>query len=183
MAFLTSGRNRQCKSTLGSIKAAYLAPYKKVLRSEIVYDGVSLLEFPETLIYKFELVSGDFTQNQQDSEGGKFFTIDISLVFNKITAFDNMQFQRMLKKDYFIIIEDNNGNFFLLGFRNGLSANSLKTSTTQYTIDFSGQEEEIAPFVNELINEDLIIFEEGEDYIFQDDTNYIFEDDTNYIFQ
>jgi len=96
-----------------------VAPYKKVLRSEIVYDGIELTEFPQTFIYKFELLEGGFEQSQQNSDGGKYYDQSITLKFNKITVFDNINFQRLLKKDYFLVLEDRNGNFFLMGFRNG----------------------------------------------------------------
>lgn len=180
---ITKGRGRECKNTIGGVKAAYLAPWKKVQRSQITYDGVTLTSFPQTFIYKFELVAGDvFVQNMSDAEGGKFFTQNISLTFNKLSAFDNLQFQKLLQKDYFIVIEDKNSNFFLLGFRNGLIADKLDSSTEQkYTISFEGQEEEIAPFCEQLIDTDLIIV----DYInkvFQNDDNFIFQNDYNYIF-
>jgi len=180
---ITQGRERKCKNTIGGVKAAYLAPYKKVLRSEIVYDKVSLTEFPQTFVYKFDLISGDvFNQDQNDAEGGKFFNQDIELTFNKISAFDNLQFQRMLRKDYFIVIQDNNNNYFLMGFRNGLTADSLDTSTNQqYKIKFSGMEEEFAPFCEELIGTDIIIVD-GFNKVFQDDYNFVFQDDFNYIF-
>lgn len=181
---LSANRERHCKSLLGGIRAAYLAPYKKVYRSEINYDGVSLFEFPETNVYKFDLVSGDaFEQRHTENEGGKYYEINLSLTFNKITAFDNMEFQKMLKKDYFIILQDNNGNYFLSGFRNGLTAERLEKSVTQYKIDFVGMEEEMAPFVNDIMYLDFIVVDGVENYIFQDDTNFIFQDDTNYIFQ
>lgn len=183
MAFITTGRARHCKKTLGGIKAAYLAPYKKAKRSDIIYDKVTLSQFPQTLVYKFDLVSGTtFEQRQTDGDGGKYYEVGITLTFNKITAFDNVQFQRMLNKDYFMIVEDWNGNFFMLGFRNGVTAEGIKTTTTQYTVDWTGQEEELAPFVTGLMGSDFIVVD-GEDYIFQDNTNFIFQDDTNYIFQ
>lgn len=181
---LSANRKRVCKGLLGGIRAAFLAPYKKVYRSEINYDGVSLFEFPETNVYKFDLVSGDvFEQKHNENEGGKYYEINLTLTFNKITAFDNTQFQRMLKKDYFIILQDNNGNFFLSGFRNGLTAEKLDRSITQYKIDFVGMEEEMAPFVNDIMYEDFIVVDGNVNYIFQDDTDFIFQDDTNYIFQ
>lgn len=178
-----ANRKRQCKNTLGGLKNAYLAPFKKVLRSEIVYDGVSLTQFPETYVYKFELVPGHvFEQKQNVEDGGKYYDVGLMLNFNKITPFDNLQFQKLLKKDYFIVVEDNNGNFFLLGFRNGVTAARLQRTDTQYSIDFIGMEEEPAPFVTDIMNDDIIIFD-GLNYIFQDDTDFIFQDDTNYIFQ
>lgn len=183
MELLSANRKRKCKNSLGGLKNVYLAPYRKVSRSEIVYDGTSLTEFPETYMYKFELMPGHvFEQTQSENEGGKYYDVQLTINFNKITLFDNLQFQKMLLKDYFVVIEDNNGDYYLLGFRNGATADSLKKTITQYTIEFTGQEEEYAPLVNDIIGIDLIIAD-GENYIFQDDTDFIFQDDTNYIFQ
>jgi len=181
LVFINQNRATKCKNSLGGVKNAYLAPYKKVLRSEIIYDGVELTEFPQTFIYKFELIDGGFEQSQKDSDGGKYYDQNITLKFNKITVFDNINFQRLLKKDYFLVLEDRNGNFFLMGFRNGATCGKLDVSLTGYTMSFEAKEEEIAPFCNELINGDLIIFD-GENYIFENDDNYIFQDDNDYFF-
>ena len=124
-----------------------------------------------------------FEQQQNENEGGKFFNQTLTLTFNRITKFDNLKFQKLLRKDYFIVVEDHNGNYFLLGFRNGMIAESLETSTAQqYKITFTGQEIEFSPFCEELINESIIIVD-GINKIFQDDTDFIFQDDYNYIFQ
>lgn len=184
MAFqITAGRDRQCKDTNGGVKNIYIAPYVKALRSEIVYDGVSLTQFPQTFIYKFELVSTDvFQQSGTENEGGKFYNQTIELTFNKISAFDNLQFQKMLKKDFYLVLEDKNGNFFLMGFRNGVVAEKLDTGTNQqYRISFTGQEIEQAPFCEDLINTDFIVVD-FLNKIFQDESNFIFQNDENYIF-
>lgn len=180
---ITAGREMQCKNTIGGLKNAYLTPYKKINRSEIIYDGVSVTAFPETFIYKFELISSDiFTQDGTENEGGKFYNQNIGLTFNKITAFDNLNFQRLLKKDYFMVVEDHNSNFFLLGFRNGITAEKIEVGTSQqYKIDFTAQEEEIAPFCETLIGTDLIIIDSF-NKVFQNDYNFIFQNDFNYIF-
>lgn len=184
MVFISAHRHRQCKDLTGGVKAAYLAPYLKVPRSQIDYDGVTLNGFPEMDAYKFEIVNGSVLEQQQkDSDGGKYFEVSISITCNKISSFDNVEFQRLMAKDYFIIIEDNNGNFFLLGFRNGVIAETLNTTTTQYTMTFAGQEEDVAPYVTDLMGTTFKIIGQIDDYIFQNGKNYIFQDDTNYIFQ
>lgn len=178
-----TNRLRKCKDSQGGIKNIYLAPYRVLQRSEITFDGASISVFPTTYVYKFELLPGSsFEQKQAENEGGKYYDVNLNVTFNKITLFDNNQFQKLLRKDYFIIVQDNNNNYFLLGFRNGITAEQLNKNITQYTIDFVGQEVEMAPFVNDIIGVDIIIAD-GENYIFQDDTNFIFQDDTNYIFQ
>jgi len=183
MADITNGRAKKCKNSIGGLKAIYLAPFKKVLRSEIVYNKVELTVFPQTFIYKFALnAEPSYVQSQKDGEGGKSFDVSLSFTFNKLSKFDNMNFQKMLQKDYFIVLEDRNDNFFLSGFRNGLSADKLDSTTAgNYNISFSGQEEEVAPFCNELINVSLIVVD-VENYIFQNDDNNIFQNDNNYIF-
>jgi len=183
MEAISAGRKRQGKKTIGGIRAVYLAPFRKVQRSQITYDGVSLTRLPTTYVYKFELAPGtSFEQKHSDSDGGKYFDIQMSLNFNKISAFDNLNFQKLLRKDYWMVIQDNNGNYFLSGFRNGLTGSSLKTTTVQYTIDFEGQETEFAPFVNDIIGTDIIIVD-GDNYVFQDNNDFYFQDDQNYIFQ
>jgi len=181
---ITQNRVKGCKNTIGGIKNAYLAPYRTALRSEIVYDGVTLTQFPETFVFKFELIAGDvFIQDGNEDDGGKFYNQNIELTFNKISAFDNLQFQKLLRKDYFIVVEDRNSNFFLLGFRNGLIAEKLETGTgQQYKITFTGSEEDFAPFCEDLMGTDIIIVD-GFNKIFQDEDNFVFQDDYNYIFE
>lgn len=186
MAFeVTQGRSRKCKTQIGGIKAAYIASYAEALRSEIIYDGISLTGFPQTFIYKFELIYGDvFQQQMNDSEGGKYYDINLTLTFNRITAFDNMQFQKLLNRDWFIVVQDNNDNYFLLGFKNGLIVEKLDVSNNegQYKITFTGMEEDSAPFCETLIGTDFIIVD-GDQKQFQDGDSFIFQDNNNYIFQ
>lgn len=185
MAFeITQGRTRQCKRQIGSIKNAYLSSYVPVTRSNITYDGVSLSSFPQTFIYKFELTSGEvFQQQMNESDGGKYYDINLTLNFFKISAFDNLQFQKMMNKDWFIVIQDYNNNYFLLGFRNGMICEKIDSETNQkYSLNFTGQEEELAPFCDELIGNDFIIVEVL-NYIFQSNDNFIFQDGNNYTFQ
>jgi hypothetical protein len=182
MASITLSRRKPCKNTLGGVKSVYLAPWYKIPFSELEYDGVVITEMPVLDVYRFESVVGtDFTQDMQENEGGKYHDINLTLTFNKISIFDNLNFQNLLKKDYFVIVEDWNGNFLMSGFENGLTAESLQATTTQYTITFTGQEEKTAPIVTGIFGTDIIVVD-FIDYIFQNDDNYYFQDDNNYIF-
>jgi hypothetical protein len=182
---LTRGRKKHCKNTIGGVKALYIASYKKVNRSEILYDGVEISEFPKTFIYKFEAKKGSiFSQTQKDSDGGKSFIQKISISFNGISAFDNSLFKKMLLQDYFIVVEDYLKNFFLAGFRNGLACEKIDLSTNDiYNISFSGEEIEFAPFCSGIIGSDLIVVDFF-DYYFENKTdNFFLEDKTkNFIF-
>ena len=181
---ITKGRLKKCKDSIGGIKNIYLAPFINYSLSQIVYDGVSLTSFPQTFIYKFELISADvFQQQGNENDGGKYYDQTLELTFIKLSAFDNLQFQKLLRKDYFIVVEDRNGNFFLGGFRNGMIAEKLESGVNQqYKITFNGQETDFAPFCETLIGTDLIIFE-GYQKIFQSDEGFVFQNDINYIFE
>lgn len=184
MVLQTIGRGIKCKDSLGGVRAVFLAPYRKWMRSEVDYDGAEITRFPTTFIYRFELVASDvFTENGSQNEGGKFFNQSITATFNGLNPFDSNEFQKLLRKDYFLVILDNNGRYRLAGFRNGIMAVNLTTSSEgQYTISFEGMELDFAPFIDTLIGEDFIEIT-GENYIFQDAENFIFQDDFNYIFQ
>jgi len=152
---ITNGRNKQCKDAIGGVKSVYLAPYKKVTRSNIIYDGVELNGFPQTFIYQFKMTGGvSFTQTQQDSDGGKSFTQSITLNFSKLSVFDNLNFTKLLRKDYFIVVEDYNGNILLLGATNGTMSNCTKATGASgndlsgYTLTITAEEGNLSPFLD-----------------------------------
>jgi hypothetical protein len=182
MAYLiTNGRKRQPKNSIGGVRSVYFAPFKKVLRSQIALSGVNLLAFPQTFVYRFEAFGSTFTQTQSEDAGGKSFKQNISLSFNKISAFDNVRFEKMIRNDYFCVVEDKNGNFVLAGFRNGLECNTLSVSTSgSYQLTFEGQEESFAPFCANLIGTVFVPINRV-DYILQNNDDYILENNDNYI--
>ena len=180
---IDKGREKKCKDTIGGVKSVFIAPYKKVLRNQIVFNGVEIIGFPVTFIYEF-VVLGDinFTQNENENEGGKFQEISLSLNFKGVNAFDNLRFQKMLNRDYFIVILDRNGNYFLAGLTNGLNCDSLKAGANDiYSVSFSGQELEKAPFCNTLIGSELLPVNEI-NFIFQNNNDKFFENNNNQIF-
>ncbi len=181
---IDNGRAKVCKETQGGVKSVFIAPYKKVLRSEIVSDGVEITIFPVTFIYEFSVIGDvNFTQNESENEGGKFQEISLSLNFKGVNAFDNSRFQKMINRDYFIVILDRNGNHFLAGLQNGMTCDSVKAETTDiYNVSFSGQEIEKAQFCNELIGDQLIPITTF-NFIFQNNDNRIFENNDNQILQ
>lgn len=181
---IETGRLKNCKGSLGGIKSVYIAPYKKVLRSEIITDGVTITGFPVTFIYEFVLL-GDlaFNQNESKNDGGKYQEISLSLNFKDVNAFDNSRFQKMLNRDYFVVILDRNGNYFLSGLQNGLTCETLKAGADNiYSLTFAGQELERAQFCEDLIGTSLIPVT-SINYIFENNDNHIFENNDNQILQ
>jgi len=179
---VTQGRKKKCKDTIGGIRSFYLATFVKAARSQINYDGASVTEYPQTFVYKFDVAGqSSFIQNPSENEGGKFYNQSLSVTFLKISAYDNLNFSKFLNKEYLCVVEDRNGNFFLLGFKNGVICEKLELSTDGlYTMTFEGQEENLAPFCELLVNDSIIVIDDI-NYVFQNNDNFIFQNNDNYI--
>ena len=153
---ISKGLSKVCKDSKGGISKVYLFPYVKYNRSSIKVNNLVLSEFPATQIFEFSAVlNSNLDQKMTDEDGGKYYTQSISLQFQGIK--DKFTFQKLLKKDYRLIIKDNNGNLRLLGAYNGLECESLdvdagssKNSFSGLTVSFNGKEINEALFVKDL---------------------------------
>lgn len=181
MVFTISGYTRKCKDSLGGLKKVYLFPYVKYSRSQIVLNGNILVTYPNTTIYEFEVETNpSVSQTQSEENGGKYFSISLSLDLPNTLGYD---FQKVLNKDYNIIIEDRNGKLRFLGNRNGLECTSLnydtgssKNSFSGLKLTFEGKEEGEAWFINYLENAGFYIFGQGE-FLLQENGDFLLQED------
>jgi len=178
------GRKRKCKDSAGGVKNIYISVFRPILRNEVDIDCGVITKFPPLTFFKWEGLTGVvYNQQQQENEGGKFYPQRISFQFNGLSGFDNLYFQRLFKKDVFLIVEDNNGHFWLLGFRNGLECVKLTSHTDNYyTADFEGLESGLSPNVDEVMGGDFTVIDEDYFKIFQDEIYVTFQDDIDYLF-
>jgi hypothetical protein len=179
-AVLVSGRDRICKNLQGGINKLWLFPFVKYNRSQIITNDNILTTFPQTTIYRFNFNGNPAPiENQNQNEGGKFYEFNIAIDFVK--SLDSINLQKLLKKDYRLIIQDRNGYFRIFGLFNGLIAETLtfnsgngKSDFNGFNIAFSGQEEKGSFFINDLENAGF--FDADFDYrILQDGTFRITE--------
>lgn len=181
MVDLISGRSKVCKDSLGGLSKCYLFPFVNYSYSQIEVSGNILTSFPDTDIYPFEFDNNPtLSLSQNENEGGKYFEERIELGFTKPNSYN--EFQKLLKKDYRMIIKDRLGNYRLLGAYNGLIGDNLKLSTggahadfNGYNITFEGQEENEALYINNLedagftiIENNFILLENGEFMLTED---------------
>lgn len=178
---ITTSINRSCKNRQGGINKVYLFPFVKYSRSQIVTTGLVLDSFPSTVIYEFEVVpTASFDQKMNEEDAGKYYEQSITLQFLRIDT--TILLQKFLKKDYRMIIEDNNGNLRMLGAYNGLTAESLDSTTgggksdfSGITISFTGKEKTEALFLDELLIPDIVVPE----YLLLEDGTFILLEDAN----
>lgn len=181
---ITQGRGRECKG-LGGLSEFYIFPFVEYANSQIVINGLTLIEFPETTIYRFFLESTDFRNPMQEDDGGKFYNEILSLTFPEIQS--NTELPKLLYKDHRVIVRDRNEIYRMLGAYNGGIFDNLVQQTgstyndlSGYRIDYEGMEEQPALFLdnldlftvapdNFLITEigELLLTEENEEIIIE----------------
>ena len=166
MVSLTKNYFINCKSNLGGVRKLYLFPFVKYSRSLLTVVGNLLVSYPTTLIYEFDFVGNPNVDISQDeNDGGKFYNNNIT--FDLVGLKDAVEIQKLAKKDYIIIFEDENGNNRILGLKNGLALDSLTSNTggaksdlSGFNLSFKGQEEEEPYFINNLANAGFVLEDE-----------------------
>ena len=175
---LTESRNRVCKSLIGGLRKVWIFPFVKYNRSLIVRDGLTLLSFPATPIFEFEVLSGaNLSQTQDNDEGLKSYkqTLEIKLAQNQ----GQFELERLLKKDVRIIVEDWNGNNRLLGAYNGVECTKLEYTTgggysdlNGVSLSFEATERDEALYIDAVPNND---FEQGRYLLLENGTYLLLE--------
>ena len=166
---ITKGRLKPCKGQ-GGISEVYIFPYDE--DAVLSIDGVTLLNItPTQNIYRFYSTTANLTEQHEEDDGGTFKNQSISLTFPVIKT--NTELNKLLKKDYWVIVKDRNDNYRLLGAENGGSFNNLTQQTggahadlSGYTIDYSAKEQNTALFTDltgfDVIGEgDFLLLEDG----------------------
>jgi hypothetical protein len=183
MGDLTRGRNRQCKTSVGGVSKLWLFPFTKYLRSQITRDGLSLVTFPETIIYEFESENITITQDKQLEGESQFYNQGLTVDFNKILVDDELF--KIVKQDYRAIIKDNNGNFRLLGAYNGMNANLVRetgdnrASFNGSKLSLEGKESDEALFISNLDSAGFI--QAAGNYLALEDGVLMFTEDNQFI--
>jgi len=152
----TSGFGIQCREAIGGIKAIYLGAYD-VFANAANIDGTSNLvtTLPTGDVYEFELPkhTGSFTEEAAISveNGTVYYTQTVVATFHGMTAARSLQLQNISKGRNVLFVQDNNGNIWLCGNKDGVQVTAFTTQSgtakgdlTGYTITFTGEEKDKA---------------------------------------
>jgi hypothetical protein len=156
---LSLGRLEVCKDSVGGLKAVYFVNYGEL--GAITYDVTntdaidSVAGTPDA--YKYELKGAStFTQNINSSRenGTTFYEQVLELTFKKLTVKDHKELKLMAYGRPHVIVEDNNGNFFLAGLKHGceVTGGTIVTGGAMgdlsgYTLTLTAQEQVPANFI------------------------------------
>jgi hypothetical protein len=153
---------KNCKTTTGSIKKIYLLPYVKYSRALVKTSGMSLIEFPNSIIYVFE-VRGNYTQSSKIENGAISFDHNVSIQLFKV--YDEIDIHDFLKVDFRVIVETENDQLIMFGVRNGLTAKTSNSSGASenefngFSLDFTGQEEKAGVLISSLADLGLEVYD------------------------
>lgn len=160
---ISLGRNEVCKDSVGGLKAVYFVNYGDM--GAITYDTTNtdvidaVAGTPDAYKYELKGVS-TFTQNINSSReaGTTFFEQVLELTFKKLTVKDHKELKLMAYGRPNVIVEDNNGNFFLAGLEHGMDVTGGTVVTggamgdlSGYTITLTGQEKVPANFLGDTL--------------------------------
>jgi len=158
---ISDGRQEPCKDVVGGIKNVYMLSYKTAgFASSGTFartdEEITNLGADDTW-YKYEVKgASSFTQNITSSRenGTTFFEQVVELTFKKLTYEDHDRVYRIAAGRPHVVIEDYNGNYFLVGEEHGCDATGGTVVTgaamgdlTGYTLTLTGMEVRPANFL------------------------------------
>jgi len=165
---LTKGRNEPCKDVVGGINAVYFAEYDSL--GTITYDSGSGVEdtidaFGGTPTwFQFDVKgASSFEQTITSSRdtGTSFYEQVLNLTLKKMSKETHNELKLIVRSRPHIVVEDNNGNKFMMGLEYGaeVTGGSVVTGTAMgdlsgYTLTFTAQEKLPANFVDATITAD-----------------------------
>lgn len=159
---LSAGRLEVCKDTVGGLAAVYFINFED---ADFVVDSSTGLATEDGNVpsaYKYDLRgTSTFEQNLQTSrENGTTFveqTLTVSL--KKQDSTTNKEVKLLAYGRPKVLIEDNNGNVFVMGHEYGAELTTAATSSgaamadkSGYEMTFVASEKVLAPFTTETLS-------------------------------
>ena len=157
---LNKGRLEPCKDAVGGIQAVYFIDFGDL--GTISYDATldqEITAFAGTpTAYKYT-VKGNSSLEQtittSRENGTTFYDQVLTLTFKKLSPESHQELSLIAVARPHIIVEDNNGNFMLVGKEFGADANGGTVVTgaamgdlSGYTLTLQGMEKHPANFIN-----------------------------------
>ena len=158
--FIDDGRALNCKDSVGGLKAVYFAEFDEANNigwekntSDDTIDDITT----SGTVFKYDL-KGNSTFEQtitaSRENGTVFYEQVLNLTLPKLSQVDNKAIRLLAASNPQVIVEDYNGNLFLVGRQHGadVSGGTIVTGGAMgdmsgYTLTFSGMETAPAEFV------------------------------------
>jgi len=154
---LTTGRSLGCKSSVGGLKAIYFADYGTLGEATIVAGEITALAGVTTEWFKYEIKGNSSLENTINSSrenGTTFYTQTLNVTLPILDKATQEEIKILSVSRPHVAIEDYNGNFFLVGLKNGaevtggtIVSGAAMGDLSGFTLTLEGQETAPAYFV------------------------------------
>lgn len=137
---VTNGRSLPCKSGVGGLKAIYFAPYSTVIAALTDTAGTITLTDTETF-YKYEIKGNSSLETSIVSSrenGTTYYESTLSATFTFLDVATQEQIKLLAYGRPQVVVEDYNGNVFLIGKDNGAEVTGGSIATGAAMGDLSG---------------------------------------------
>lgn len=152
----------------GGIKKVYIAPITDVSSITVAAGVVSAISMKDTKKFKeysFRKNTASLTKTatKDDAAGTSFVTSEVALRFAKMDNAKRTEMQALLTGNVYVIVLDNNGKYWFLGYDSYCSASAATGESgtalgdaNQYTINLSAETVEFPQTVDDSIIAALI---------------------------
>ena len=152
----------------GGIKKVYIAPISDVTAVTVTAGAVSAITMSGTKKFKeysFRKNTASLTKTatKDDAAGTSFVTSEVALKFAKMDNAKRTEMQALLTGNVYVIVLDNNGEYWFLGYDSYCSASAATGESgtslgdaNQYTINLSAETVEFPQTVDDTIIAALI---------------------------
>lgn len=152
----------------GGIKKVYIAPIADVSSVTVTAGAVSTITMVDTKKFKeysFRKNTASLTKTatKDDAAGTSFVTSEVALRFAKMDSAKRTEMQALLTGNVYVIVLDNNGQYWFLGYDSYCSASAATGESgtslgdaNQYTINLSAETVEFPQTVDNTIIAALI---------------------------
>lgn len=152
----------------GGIKKVYIAPIADVSAVTVAAGKVTAITMGDTKKFKeysFRKNTASLTKTatKDDAAGTSFVTSEVALRFAKMDNAKRTEMQALLTGNVYVIVLDNNGEYWFLGYDSYCSASAATGESgtslgdaNQYTINLSAETVEFPQTVDDTIIAALI---------------------------
>ena len=148
---LTQGFVLDCKESVGGIKSVRFVEFDNVASIAYAAGVATLTMVASKKFWKYAQVreTSSFTETitANVQNGTIFYQQELTVILNKLAAATRNEILLLAKNRLMAIVEDMNGNFWLLGAKNGLDITGGNSATgtasgdrNGYTLTFVAQE-------------------------------------------
>lgn len=138
-----SGLSRDCAANKGGVAEVYIANREDVTVVTVTDGKVSAITMASGKyfqVYQFNRGTASLasTYNVDQANGTRFVASDLVMVFNRMQTAKRIEVTALAVNDLYVIVKDNNGLFWLLGYDNPVNMGAGDGNTGTALTDRNG---------------------------------------------